>query len=411
MKRTLRNWLILAGLSTVAFTVSADAQTSRTNQIFRPCPASTTPASVKVTTAGSITFTPCSGQTVGATSFAIPAFTQGSALFAGPGGLVSQDNVGLFYDTTAKTLKLADSSYNVAASGWNSSSPSVLQIGNNNSPFNLSNGAGYYGGKFDVYTSQTAGSFTQTSGLRVRAQNAMSGGSGITTGVESFVNNVGASATTTMLQAVEGIAQSAQNTTDSYGGYFQSSVSSGGSGTTVGHLVGVKSLTSSFNQFTATNSTLFWGQSQLSNGPTTNMYGLRLDGWTGSAVTNSYGIYMDTSIDRGSTSRYAIFSSSTSQSFFGGTVALANGSAVASAATISITGNLFHVTGTTGITAISTTKVDPGTCTTMIFDGALTVTDNNTTLNLAGNFTTTADDTLTVCYDGSNWRETARSVN
>ena len=88
-----------------------------------------------------------------------------------------------------------------------------------------------------------------------------------------------------------------------------------------------------------------------------------------------------------------------------------SGAAVASAATITPTGNVFHVTGTTTITSVSGTGIPAGTCITMIFDGALTVTDNNGTLNTAGNFVTTADDTLSLCYDGTNWRETARSVN
>lgn len=54
--------LILAAIAAVIFTASALGQFSRTNQIFRPCSGSTTPASVRVTVAGGITFAPCSGQ-------------------------------------------------------------------------------------------------------------------------------------------------------------------------------------------------------------------------------------------------------------------------------------------------------------------------------------------------------------
>lgn len=54
--------LILAAIAAVIFTASAFGQFSRTNQIFRPCSGSTTPASVRVTVAGGITFSPCSGQ-------------------------------------------------------------------------------------------------------------------------------------------------------------------------------------------------------------------------------------------------------------------------------------------------------------------------------------------------------------
>ena len=90
---------------------------------------------------------------------------------------------------------------------------------------------------------------------------------------------------------------------------------------------------------------------------------------------------------------------------------LGGGSAIASASALPVpTGNVQHVTGTTGITSISTTNLGSGVCTTLIFDDALTVTDGSN-LKLAGNFTTTADDTLSVCFDGTNWFETARSVN
>lgn len=84
------------------------------------------------------------------------------------------------------------------------------------------------------------------------------------------------------------------------------------------------------------------------------------------------------------------------------------GSAVASAATITPTGNLFHVTGTTGITAI--TSMASGTCITIVFDGALAITDS-ATLNIGAAYTTSADDTLVMCSDGTNWYETGRSVN
>jgi hypothetical protein len=86
------------------------------------------------------------------------------------------------------------------------------------------------------------------------------------------------------------------------------------------------------------------------------------------------------------------------------------GADVASAAAITPTGNLFHVTGTTTITSITSTNVPAGACIRIIFDGALTFTDGSN-LKLAGNFVTTADDTISLCYDGSNWYETARAVN
>jgi hypothetical protein len=90
---------------------------------------------------------------------------------------------------------------------------------------------------------------------------------------------------------------------------------------------------------------------------------------------------------------------------------MGGGVAVASATALPApTGSLFHVTGTTVITSITATNLGAGACFTMIFDGITTVTDGGN-LILAGNFVTTADDTLSVCFDGTNFYETARAVN
>lgn len=86
------------------------------------------------------------------------------------------------------------------------------------------------------------------------------------------------------------------------------------------------------------------------------------------------------------------------------------GADVVSAAAIVPTGNLFHVTGTTTITSITSTGITAGTRITIIFDGILTFTDGSN-LVLATNFVTTANDTITLVFDGTNWYETGRSVN
>lgn len=86
------------------------------------------------------------------------------------------------------------------------------------------------------------------------------------------------------------------------------------------------------------------------------------------------------------------------------------GTDVASAAAIVPTGNIFHVTGTTTITSITATNIPAGTVITIIFDGILTFTDGSN-LVLAGNFVTSAGDTITLAYDGTSWHEIARSVN
>ena len=84
---------------------------------------------------------------------------------------------------------------------------------------------------------------------------------------------------------------------------------------------------------------------------------------------------------------------------------------LASAAALPVpTGRVFHVTGTTNITSITSTNFQAGVVITMIFDGVLTVTDGSN-LKLAGNFVTAADSTLSLVYDGTNWFETSRSTN
>lgn len=89
----------------------------------------------------------------------------------------------------------------------------------------------------------------------------------------------------------------------------------------------------------------------------------------------------------------------------------ANGASVASATAMPVpSGRVFHVTGTTSITSIVTTGLSAGAVVTLIFDGILTFTDGNN-LKLAGNFVTTADDTITLAFDGTNFYEVARSVN
>lgn len=84
---------------------------------------------------------------------------------------------------------------------------------------------------------------------------------------------------------------------------------------------------------------------------------------------------------------------------------------VASAAALTLPQGVrvITVTGTTTITSIVATG-HGGAVITLIFAGILTVTDGSN-LKLAGNFATTADDTITLACDGVSWFEVARSVN
>jgi hypothetical protein len=95
-----------------------------------------------------------------------------------------------------------------------------------------------------------------------------------------------------------------------------------------------------------------------------------------------------------------------------GTFPYTLGATVASASTIVLPNgqDVVTVTGTTSITSITATAADTGRTVTLVFSGALTATDGGN-LKLAGNFVTTADDTLTISCDGTNWYEVCRSVN
>lgn len=113
-------------------------------------------------------------------------------------------------------------------------------------------------------------------------------------------------------------------------------------------------------------------------------------------------------------------SSSTAMAMYKNNVLLGTGGAssnnpaapsVASASSISIptAHDVVTITGTTNIDTISL-EGHSGHVVTLIFGGALTVNDGSN-LKLAGNFVTTADDTLMLACDGTNWYEVSRSAN
>ena len=90
---------------------------------------------------------------------------------------------------------------------------------------------------------------------------------------------------------------------------------------------------------------------------------------------------------------------------------VSNGVASATSITLPIWTDVIIVTGTTNITSIASASNHRNRTVTLMFQGILTFTDGNN-LKLAGNFVTTADDTITLCCaDGTNWYEVCRSVN
>lgn len=258
---------------TAIFSIYGNAQYSRTNQLFRPCASSTTPASVRITKAGGITLTPCSGQSVANTSAF--GFTQGTLTASTP-----------FISHTAT---------------WNSAGTTFTNL--------LSN-----------VTNTASGASSLLMDLQVG-------------GVSQF--SVGKA----------GTVVATGNVTS--GNYFITPTGAGLLVTSAGYFEGFGDGT-----FRAKN-----------------------------------------------------ISAATTTAILGGSAA------VASAAALPVpVGGLYHITGTTNVTSITSTNLASGVCIVLIFDGVLTFTDGSN-LKLAGNFVTTADDTITLCYDGTNWYETARAVN
>jgi len=94
----------------------------------------------------------------------------------------------------------------------------------------------------------------------------------------------------------------------------------------------------------------------------------------------------------------------------GGVSNFFHGSAVASASSIAPSSNVFHITGTTTITSISTSGITDGAIITLIFDSTAQVTDGSNLL-LAGNFTGSANRVLRLVKSGSNYYEVSRSAN
>lgn len=116
----------------------------------------------------------------------------------------------------------------------------------------------------------------------------------------------------------------------------------------------------------------------------------------------------DVALQRHAAGVYRISDGSTGVKFFMG-----GGASVASASALPLpTGNVFHVTGTTAVTSITATNFQAGVEIILIFDGSLTFTHgNNIILAGATNFSATANDTLKLVYDGTNFYEVSRSVN
>ncbi len=130
---------------------------------------------------------------------------------------------------------------------------------------------------------------------------------------------------------------------------------------------------------------------------------------------------IQTTQDGAQTPTEALRVDSKQSTIFSGRIQGSKGADVASLATITLgnDGNYFDITGTTTIDYITTTNWQAGSEITLQFDSSLTVTHNggspggsSAAMRLAGaaNFSATSGDTLTLIYDGTYWREKARTV-
>lgn len=159
----------------------------------------------------------------------------------------------------------------------------------------------------------------------------------------------------------------------------------------------------------------------ISNQFNTNATGAYSNGGTGSSqqVYGNIPTTISNSV-RGATSFESAVTFNAATTYNSVRVLHAKGSDVASAGdlTLGSGGNLFHVTGNTTINAITTTSWQAGAEVTLIFDSTPTVKHNTAggagtaKMLLAGaaDLSATANDTLTLIYDGTSWFEKSRAV-
>lgn len=208
---------------------------------------------------------------------------------------------------------------------------------------------------------------------------------------------------------------------------------------TGGQLVDDADMTFATDRITVTNATV---SNQLvipagTTAATGTLLGNDTDTWIGSAAAGNISLYTNnaerfrldgsgngtftTSMNLGAIAAPTLSfgSHATNVAFVASSIAgtsrrflMGGGASVASAATLPApTGSVFHVTGTTNITGgITATNLGAGVIITMIFDGVLTVSSGGNLIIVGGTMVTTANDTLTCVYDGTNFFELCRSV-
>jgi hypothetical protein len=156
---------------------------------------------------------------------------------------------------------------------------------------------------------------------------------------------------------------------------------------------------------------LFWKSNNIlySGGSITDCTNMAVNAWNGDALTTITSVVVQGVKLRNNTADFG-GGGQNQTGFKVRNITTDASSSVASAATITLptAHDFVTVTGTTTITSVTASYA--GRQVTLAFSGALTFTDGSN-LKLAGNFVTTADDTISLVSDGTNWLELARSVN
>lgn len=163
--------------------------------------------------------------------------------------------------------------------------------------------------------------------------------------------------------------------------------------------------TSSFNGITITDGddTFVHGNKcYSSDGTTKQLRGIAIGASAGTAVVTGNDV-------RGNVNGVGVIDSGVGSRVHANTFDTNAPTVVAAAAlTLPLPYEFVEVTGNTNITSM--TAIHSGAIVTLKFTGTPTFTDGSN-LKLAGNLVATADDTITLACDGTNWFEMSRSIN
>jgi len=370
--------------------------------------------------------------------FTLPSFTSGSVMFSN-GTTLAQDNANLFWDDTNNRLGIGTTS---PTSPFTNAVNSVVSIPASHmsgtwysggsvtttkphllieptgttsngwsvsgTAFGINAASGFAGNLFDLQlnagprfsvSSAGAGTFASsiTSGAGIVANGQINSHNSLTStgaclyvaGSNQGLNNSSAAqflgANSSFRTFFGGVAIGAPSVNTNYAAVVAS---------TIGINIGASGTHPIFANFAVKPLTINSGAGTLTNAATFYLEGAATG--TGSAI-NNYTLWVDSGTSR-----------------FDGRVSLSAGANIASSATLTLgsDGNLFHITGTTAITAITSSGWSAGSEVTLIFDSTASITAGANMLLSGGvNFSGTANDVIKLVFDGTSWFEVSRSVN